>query len=480
MKKTILAIACIMIAATTFAQKSERTERLEKHLYFLASDTLNGRKAGSADNDIVRAYILEQWNEIGIEPLFPEGFQTPFSRSGLDMANLVGVIPGNDPALKDEYIVIGAHFDHIGFKRGQVCNGADDNASGSSALIEVARILKENQKDLKRSVIIAAFDGEEQGLWGSENLAERLDVYGYKIQCMMSLDMVGWYAKNGKLELLGAGTFTNGKQLLKENAGGLKLKIGEFETAVLTATDTRSFAKDYEIPTLHVYTGLKSPYHKPQDDANLIDYQGLDSITCFISRVAMDMASDPEFGPSGKIARIHSGKLPMLEFGIGGGFNTSSINFPDARLTAAGKYGWTAGFSLQYNHKFLALKSGASYETVNAVFPDQTNVFGKPLSYNQSSVRVPLTLIVQTPDPSTRLYCGFGADLNYLLDSQDAKLGYKENGLQWGTHIMFGIKLGHFFLEDYFFSPITEMFDGTASAPKAKISVTSCKIGWVF
>ncbi len=480
MRRTIFSIVLMLAATAGFAQKSERTERLEKHLYFLASDSLHGREAGSEDNNLVRAYILEQWNEIGLEPLFFEGFEMPFSRSGRDMANLVGVIQGNDPVLSNEYIVVGAHFDHIGFKRGQVCNGADDNASGSSALIEVARMLKENQKELKRSVIIAAFDGEEQGLWGSEELASRLNADDFKVQCMMSLDMVGWYAKNGKLELLGAGTFTNGKQMLNDNAGGLKLKIGDFETAVLTATDTRSFAKEYEIPTLHVYTGLKSPYHKPEDDADLIDYEGLDSISCFIARVAAQMASDPEFGPTGKIAQIHSGKISTLEFAVGGGFNTSSISFPDARLTAAGKYGWTAGFSFQYNHKSLGLKTGATYEAVNAAFPDQTNVFGTPLNYSQSSVRVPLTLLVQTSDPSVRLYLGVGADMNYLIETKDASLGYKTNGLQWGTHFMFGFKMGHVFVEDYFFSPITEMFDGTASSPKAKLSVTTCKIGWIF
>ena len=484
MKKTIFSLACFIAFSLVQAQESGQRARLEKHLYYLASDSLHGREAGSEDGAKARAYILAQWNEIGIEPFYPdEGFEIPFIREGLSMANLVGVIPGNDPVLKDEYILLGAHFDHIGYKNGQICNGADDNASGSTALIEIARTLKKNQSQLKRSVIIAAFDGEEKGLWGSEALASKMKEAGqiHQVKCMMSIDMVGWYAENGKLEILGAATMTNGRKRLYDNAGGLNVKVEDFETAVLTATDTRSFARNHRVPTLHMFTGLKSPYHKPEDDADLIDYEGLDSITCFISRVALDMATDPEFGPSGKIADIHSGRNRPFEIFVGAGFTGTSISFPDAGLTTGGKFGWNAGLAAQYNHKFMGYRLGVSYEDSKCIFPNQADLYGSSFQFRHQSVEVPVTFMLQNIDPAARFYVGIGANARYVLSSSlGGNLNYKTTDLQWGYHFMFGMKLGHLFFEDYFLNQLNELFDTKAGEPKARISVTTFKIGWVF
>ena len=483
MKKVIFSLAIIMAFQFANAQDADRRARLEKHLYYLASDSLHGREAGSEDGVKARAYILNEWNQMGLEPFLPEGFEMPFTKNGLNMANLVGIIPGNDPQLKDEYIVLGAHFDHIGYKNAEICNGADDNASGSTALIEIARMLKENQSQLKRSIIIAAFDGEEKGLWGSQELADRMSQDGTigNVKCMMSIDMVGWYAKNGQLEVLGSGTIKDGKKLLQANAGGLKLNIEPFETAVLTATDTRSFAKKYKVPTLHLFTGLKSPYHKPADDADLIDYEGLDSISCFITRISTRMATDPSFGPTGKIAQIHSGRLKPFEVAVSGGFTNSSISFPDAKLTSTGKFGWSAGLTAQYNAKRLwGFRLGAFYETSNSFFPDQTNLFSSSLKYNQSAVEVPATLIMQNNDPTVRVYLGLGANARYVLNSSIQNLNYKTTDLQWGMHVLFGMKIGHVFFEDYLFSNFSDLFDTPAGEPKSRLSVSTFKIGWTF
>ena len=483
MKKLIFSLAIIMAFPFAHAQNADRRARLEKHLYYLASDSLHGREAGSEDGVKARAYILNEWNQIGIDTFLPEGYEMPFTRNGLNMANLVGIIPGNDPELKDEYILLGAHFDHIGYKNGEICNGADDNASGSTALIEIARILKENQSKLKRSVIIAAFDGEEKGLWGSQALADRMSQDGTigSIKCMMSIDMVGWYAKNGQLEILGAGTIKDGKKLLNDNAGQLKLKIEDFETAVLTATDTRSFAKKYNVPTLHMFTGLKSPYHKPADDADLIDYDGLEGITCFIARVTEQMASDPKFGGTGKIAAIHSGRVKPFELGVSAGFTVSNINFPDANLTATGRYGWLAGLTAQYNTKSIwALRLGAFYETASSFFPDQTNMFGASLKYKQSAIEVPATLIMQNNDPTVRVYLGLGPTARYVFNSSLESLNYKTTQLQWGINLLIGMKIGHLYIEDYLFSNFNDLFDTPAGEPKARLNMTTFRIGWTF
>lgn len=478
MKKAILSLVCIMAFAMAMAQDTDRRARLEKHLYYLASDSLHGRKAGTEDGAKARAYILQQWKDMGLQPFMDDSFEIPFERNGILYTNLVAVIPGSDENLRDEYILLGAHYDHIGYKGNEICNGADDNASGSSALIEVARMLQNRRSSLERSVIIAAFDAEELGLWGSDDLSARMAATGSleNVKCMMSIDMVGWYEKNGRLELVGAGTMNGGRELLEDNAGGLNLKVEDFETAILTATDTRSFAQN-RVPTLHVNTGLKSPYHKPADDADLIDYEGLDSITCFISRVAEQMASDPEFAPSGKIATIHTGDNKPFELGVSGGFSTSSMEFPNAGLTAKGRFGWTAGITAQYNSKWRGYRLGAFYEKAVSTFPDQTDLFNSSLTYRQTSVRIPFTFLIQTRDPMARLYMGLGADANIILDSSLENAACGTRDMQWGTHFLFGAKLGHFFIEDSFFSPFTNLFDGD---PKAVLSVTTCRIGWIF
>ena len=482
MKKALLLLFCLMAVTMAEAQDIDRSSRLKKHLYYLASDSLMGRKAGTTGAEAARAYIYDQWQEIGMEPFFKEGFTDPFGKSGVDYANLVGVIPGNDPILKDEYILVGAHFDHIGIKKGEVCNGADDNASGSSALIEIARMLKTSQSSLKRSVIIAAFDAEELGLYGSDHLSERLQVDSLldKVRCMMSIDMVGWYAKNGQLEILGAGTIEGGKELIESNAGGLNLKVENFETAVLTATDTRGFATK-NVPTLHIYTGLKSPYHKPEDDADLIDYEGLDSISCFVARLTGQMAANPDYAASGKIAAIHNSRGKVFEMSVGAGFTSSAIDFRDAAFTGKGGSGWTAGLALQYNSKKnLAFRLGAAYETTESLYPAPADIFNSILIYKQSAIMMPATLILQTKTQLPKFYCGVGIHARYLLDSGIDGIPSATNDMQYGTHFMFGFKAGHFFLEDYFCGQFNKLFDTAAGGPNAGISITTCKIGWVF
>ena len=165
----LLSAALLWSAADASAQSRE--ERLAEYVYYFASDSLRGRKAGTPDAAKARDYIVARYKECGLKPFFGGDFVIPFEKDGNQFANAVGVIEGNE--LKDEYIVLGAHFDHLGVKRGAIYPGADDNASGSAALIEVARELVSRRDELKRSVIIAAFDEEELGLYGSNGCRSR-------------------------------------------------------------------------------------------------------------------------------------------------------------------------------------------------------------------------------------------------------------------------------------------------------------------
>ena len=239
--RIIITSLLLLVGSITFAQTQQ--ERLTRHVYTLAGDSLRGRKAGSEDAAKAAAYIVKQFEEIGIQPYFEEGWYQTFVKAGTTYKNVVGILPGNDPVMKDEYIIIGAHYDHLGVRNDEIYNGADDNASGTATIIEMARILKSQQGDLKRSVIVVAFDAEEIGLWGSDYLSKNLDLS--KVKLMMSIDMVGWLEQGKTLRLQGAATIKDGKRLLREEAEKMHIDIKpkDFETSILGATDTQGFAK---------------------------------------------------------------------------------------------------------------------------------------------------------------------------------------------------------------------------------------------
>ena len=145
---SICLLAAFMAStATTYSQT--RQEKLTNHVYYFAADSLKGRAAGSEDAAKAAAYIVREFESIGLKPLY-EDWYMPFSQKGGNYKNVVAVIEGCDPALKDQYIVLGAHYDHLGIKKGEIYNGADDNASGTAAVIEIARALYPQRESLRR------------------------------------------------------------------------------------------------------------------------------------------------------------------------------------------------------------------------------------------------------------------------------------------------------------------------------------------
>ncbi len=169
-------------------------DRLVSDVEKLASKEFEGRGAGTPGDKKAIAWIEEQFKAIGLSPKGSDGFRQGFEgKRKLQLENVVGLLPGSDEKLKDEYIVVGAHHDHLG-KRGEkgkekIYYGADDNASGCAALIEIARAFKESGAP-KRSLLFAIFDGEEIGLLGSKYFAEHPTVEKKQIVAMINLDMV--------------------------------------------------------------------------------------------------------------------------------------------------------------------------------------------------------------------------------------------------------------------------------------------------
>ncbi len=477
--RIIITFMLLLVGSITFAQTQQ--ERLTRHVYFLASDSLQGRDAGTIYADKAARYIVQQFEEIGVEPYYKEGFYQPFEKYGTTtFKNIVGVIPGNDPVLKDEYIIIGAHYDHLGVKNDKIYNGADDNASGTATIIEMARILKARQSQLKRSVIVVAFDAEEDGLWGSNYLSEQLDLS--KIKLMMSVDMVGWLHEGKTLRLHGAATVKDGKKVLQEEAKKMHMDvtIHDFETSVFGATDTQGFAKK-GVPTLYVTTGLKSPYHKPEDDAELIDYQGMDRITNYLADVTECFASQTNMQSSGKIAAIHGGKKKAFEIGPTVALANSYIAFPKAAFNGKNRYGFDAGIATQTRlGSNMALEVKALYEYLNAKYPDESDLYASYLPYHQESVLVPVNLLFKAGGMGMDLSVGIGGYYGYILkanikDQPDLVI----NPNQWGMGWSIGFQMGKVKISGERRYQLNSLFAGEG-APNARLRSGAFNISYMF
>ena len=481
MKNNKIIITCLLliVSGVTFAQTQQ--DRLTRHVYTLAGDSLRGRRAGSEDAAKAAAYIVSQFEGIGIQPYYEEGWYQPFEMNGKTYKNVIGIIPGNDPVLKDEYIIIGAHYDHLGVRDGQIYNGADDNASGTATIIEMARILKSQQNSLKRSVIVAAFDAEEIGLWGSNYLAKQLDLS--KVKLMMSIDMVGWLEKGKTLQLQGTATIKDGKRLFREEAEKMHLdiKAKNFETSILGATDTQGFAQR-GVATLYVTTGLKSPYHKPEDDPELIDYKGLDRVTDYMADVTMRCATDAGFAPSGKISPIHSGKRKTLEIMPSVSLVNGNIAFPKAGFDGKSRYGVNAGLMALLNlNSHFTLKTGAQYELLRAKYPDESELFNSYLPYRQQSVLVPLDLLVYIGGaPGMDIYVEAGGFYGRVFSTGfegEPELSIDPN--QYGINWAVGFRLGKVNISGGRRYQLNPMFVNEG-APKAKLHAGNFSIGYYF
>ena len=481
MKINRIIITCLLliVSGITFGQTQQ--DRLTRHVYTLAGDSLRGRKAGSEDAAKAAAYIVGQFEEIGIQPYYEEGWYQPFERSGNTYKNVIGIIPGNDPVLKDEYIIIGAHYDHLGVRDGQIYNGADDNASGTATVIEMARILKSQQNNLKRSIIIAAFDAEEIGLWGSYDLTKKLDLT--KVKLMMSIDMVGWLEKGKTLQLQGTATIKDGKRLLCEEAEKMNINIKpkDFETSIFGATDTQGFAEK-GVATLYVTTGLKSPYHKPEDDPELIDYKGLDRITDYMADVTMHCATDEDFAPSGKISPIHSGKRKAFEIEPTVSLVNGNIAFPKAGFDGKNRYGVNAGLMAQVNlSSHFALEMGAQYELLRTKFPDESDLFNAYLPYRQQSILVPANLLVRVGGaPGVDFLVEMGGFYGRVLNAQFAEepeLSIDPN--QYGINWTIGFRFGKVKISGGRRYQLNSMFVGEG-VPQARLHAGHFTIGYYF
>jgi hypothetical protein len=197
--------------------------------------------------------------------------------------NVIGLLEGSDPVLKNEYVVIGGHFDHLGMggegsgsrAPGEIAvhNGADDNASGTAGVIELAQKLSANQKLLKRSFIFVAFTGEEMGLLGSKEFVNKPPVDLKMVNAMINMDMIGRMNPESKtISIGGTGTSVQSDSILRKLEVGRPFKVS-YSTDGYGPSDHASFYSS-NIPVFYFSTGAHDEYHTPADDSDMLDYAG--------------------------------------------------------------------------------------------------------------------------------------------------------------------------------------------------------------
>jgi aminopeptidase YwaD len=213
--------------------------------------------------------------------------------------NIVMLLPGEDPLLKDQYVILGAHFDHLGMggpgsssrmpDTSAVHHGADDNASGVAMMLEIAEKFALTKSSHKRSIICVAFSGEEEGLLGSRYFTDNPGIDLSKVNVMINLDMVGRLNDSTGLEISGTGTAEGLKELIysESDTSGLKLRLSD---AGYGPSDQTSFYGK-NIPVLFYFTGAHLDYHTPSDTYDKINYSGMVKISGELFNVAEVLAS---------------------------------------------------------------------------------------------------------------------------------------------------------------------------------------------
>ncbi|TRW48057.1 M28 family peptidase [Aliidiomarina halalkaliphila] len=272
------------IAAITPDQGAESTperldiERMMDDLTWLAAPERMGRFPGSEGGLAAREFIETQFTELGLLPAGSEGFLHPFTHEGVDnAANVLGMLPGRDPSLRT--IVISAHYDHLGVKNGDIYHGADDNASGTAALLEYARYFTENQPN--HTLLFAALDSEEHGLLGAHALFNTGHLTPSDIAFNVNVDML---SRDTDQLLFAVGTYHHPwlvplvRRVQQENEARIvmahdrpKWKAGHTEDWTMSS-DHGAFHR-VGIPFIYFGVADHPDYHSPRDTADKVDVE---------------------------------------------------------------------------------------------------------------------------------------------------------------------------------------------------------------
>lgn len=299
MKKTILLLLIVLASCSVNKKASDGKDgmsassekvtisktSIQKSMEYLASDELEGRATGSQGIEKAAVYIEKFFKKNNIKPYF-ETYRDTFKLEEIIGYNVVGVVEGNDPKLKNEYIILGGHYDHIGFGKevngDKIANGANDDASGTIAAMEFAKYFAQTKTN-KRSILVTLYAAEEMGLKGSAHLAKRLKEKGMNAYTMINFEMIGVpRASDVSMAYMSGYDRSNFAGTLNKYAGeevvGFFPKAKEFN--LFMRSDNYPFYNELKIPAHAIstfdFTNFEY-YHHVDDEADKMDYEHMTS-----------------------------------------------------------------------------------------------------------------------------------------------------------------------------------------------------------
>ncbi len=307
-------VLCYNTLSAQFMQgRPEGLERdLQKHVNFMTADSLKGRFAGSQGELAVARYIYDQLQEAGVTMLVPRDGEDFYIAGKAGVAyegnivrkdtihsrNVIGIVEGYDPLLRNEYVVIGAHIDHLGINRivvdgkesMQIYSGADDNASGVAALLEIAREVAANKFMFRRSVIFAFFGAEEVGMAGSWYFLNRSFSEVGNIVMMLNLDMIGRSGAGNEFRIFTGVRTPSLSNIVNELALRPASITPQLASTDYFPSDHRLFA-ERGIPIALFTTGTHKDYHTPRDLQRYLDFTQMEKIAEFAYALAQSVAN---------------------------------------------------------------------------------------------------------------------------------------------------------------------------------------------
>ncbi len=307
MKKLIIAILSLVVFScgakkqistnpdsspeqTVLIKKSVDFSEVKASLAYLASDELQGRATGSTGIEKAAIYIENIFTSNGIKPYF-KTYRDSFNINNMIGYNVVGYLEGNDPELKKEFVILGAHYDHIGRAKivngDSIANGANDDASGTVAVLEWAKYFAKSKSN-KRSLLFTLYDAEEIGLKGSEHLAKRLKTEELNLYTMINFEMIGVPRATGLVTSYLTGYNKSNMAEKLNTYAGTKL-IGFFPKAkmyrLFMRSDNYPFFKAFGIPAHAIstfdFTNFEY-YHHVDDETENMD---IVHMTSFINKM---------------------------------------------------------------------------------------------------------------------------------------------------------------------------------------------------
>ncbi|RAJ13503.1 M28 family peptidase [Olleya aquimaris] len=256
------------------------SQEIKDIVSFLADDNLKGRNTGTEGINEAADYVESKFKSYGLKPYF-DTFRDHFTVQDMDAYNVVGYLEGNDATLKDQFIVIGAHYDHIGkskiVENDSIANGANDNAAGTSGVLALAKYFGA-KKTNKRSLLFVTFSAEEKGLLGSAHLAKKLKDNNFNMYTMINLEMIGVPFKDRDYIAFVTGyDVSNIADKMNDYSG--KKVIGYSEVSkkynLFRQSDNFAFYKEFNLPCHTISSCDLSNYdyyHHVDDEADKLDY----------------------------------------------------------------------------------------------------------------------------------------------------------------------------------------------------------------